>query len=70
MNTTASFPTLLDQKQVATYLGKSVAWCERSRWDGTGPRFIKVGRAVRYRADDVLAWLEANTRTNTSEDLK
>lgn len=67
MNNTVSFPTLLDQKQVAEYLGKSVAWCERSRWDGTGPRFIKVGRAVRYRADDVLAWLEDNARNNTSE---
>lgn len=69
MHTTVSFPTLMDQKQVASYLGKSIAWCERSRWDGTGPRFIKVGRAVRYRADDVLAWLEANAHTNTNGSI-
>lgn len=66
METTATVPVLWDQKQFADYVGKSPAWAERSRWDGTGPRFIKVGRAVRYRAADVLAWLEANTRTNTS----
>lgn len=28
---------------------------------GTGPKFLKVGRAVRYRWSDVEAWLEAQT---------
>jgi predicted DNA-binding transcriptional regulator AlpA len=30
------------------------------RWNylGTGPRRIKVGRYVRYRPEDVEAWLE------------
>lgn len=27
----------------------------------TGPRFMKIGRHVRYRAADVLAWEEART---------
>ncbi len=67
MRTTTSFPSLLTQQELAEYLEKSIAWCERSRWDGSGPKFIKVGRAVRYRAEDVLTWLEQNTRNNTSE---
>ena len=58
-----TMPQLWDQKTLAAYLGKSTAWCERARWAGNGPRFIKLGRHVRYRADDVLAWIEENART-------
>jgi len=63
-----NLPALLDQKLLAWYLGKSTAWCERARWAGEGPRFIKLGRHVRYRADDVLAWIEKNAHTSTTED--
>lgn len=69
MQTVVNLPSLLDQEQVAEYLGKSVAWCERSRWTGSGPKFVKIGKAVRYRADDVLAWLEENTRSETGEGV-
>lgn len=61
-------PKLWDQKALASYLGKSTAWCERARWAGEGPRFIKLGRHVRYRAEDVLAWIEENARTSTTEE--
>ncbi|WP_422822356.1 helix-turn-helix transcriptional regulator [Vreelandella glaciei] len=59
-------PRLMNQRDLAAYLGKSTAWCERARWAGEGPRFIKLGRHVRYRADDVLAWIDESTRTSTS----
>jgi len=62
-----TLPRLMNQRDLAGYIGKSVAWCERARWAGEGPRFIKLGRHVRYRADDVLAWIESNSRTSTSE---
>jgi len=62
-----TMPRLWDQKTLAAYLGKSTAWCERARWAGDGPRFLKLGRHVRYRADDVLAWIEANARTCSGE---
>lgn len=55
-----TLPRLMDQRELANYLGKSTAWCERARWAGEGPRYVKLGRHVRYRADDVLAWLEQN----------
>lgn len=61
-----TLPRLLTQKDLAAYLGKSTAWCERARWAGEGPRFIKLGRHVRYRADDVLAWIEENAKQSTS----
>lgn len=56
-----NMPALWDQRTLAQYLGKSTAWCERARWAGEGPRFIKLGRHVRYKAEDVLAWIEAQT---------
>lgn len=28
---------------------------------GKGPRYIRVGRLIRYRRADLLAWLERNT---------
>lgn len=64
---TVTLPQLWNQKILAAYLGKSTAWCERARWAGDGPRFIKLGRHVRYRADDVLAWIEENGRTCSGE---
>lgn len=36
------------------------------RLQGKGPKFIKIGRLVRYDEADVDAWLEANTRKSTS----
>ena len=38
-------------------------------WAGDGPRFIKLGRHVRYRADDVLAWIDESARTCSGEAL-
>jgi predicted DNA-binding transcriptional regulator AlpA len=64
-NDTAALPRLMDQATLAEYLGKSQAWAERARWEGTGPRFLKLGRHVRYRASDVLEWLEANVQQTT-----
>ena len=65
---TVVMPRLWDQKQLAAYLGKSTAWCERSRWEGEGPKFIKLGRHVRYKAEDVWDWIEENApRTCTRE---
>lgn len=63
-----TMPRLWDQKTLAAYLGKSTAWCERARWCGEGPRFVKLGRHVRYRADDVLEWIEDNARTCSGQE--
>ena len=62
-----SMPRLLDQNDLAKYLKKSISWCERARFIGDGPRFIKIGRNVRYRAEDILDWIAENARTSTSD---
>ncbi len=63
-----ALPRLMTQRDLAAYLHKSTAWCERARWAGDGPRFVKLGRHVRYRAEDVMAWIDANSRTSTTEE--
>lgn len=66
-STTVSLPRLLTQKDLCEYLGKSKAWAERGRLEGYGPRYIKVGKSVRYKAEDVAAWLESNLRRSTAD---
>ena len=58
---------LLDQRQAARILGLSVRTLERHRIAGTGPRFARLGRLVRYRRKDLDRWVEGNLRNSTSE---
>jgi predicted DNA-binding transcriptional regulator AlpA len=59
--------SLLNQKQAAHVLGLSVRTLERHRVAGTGPRWVRLGRLVKYRQTDLTAWIESNVRTSTSE---
>jgi len=49
--------SLLNEKQLAMKLGLSLACARRWRTTGRGPRYIKLGASVRYRLEDVEAWL-------------
>lgn len=51
--------THLTIKDLAEREGVPVATVYRWNSDGTGPRYLKVGRHVRYRLADVLAWEES-----------
>jgi predicted DNA-binding transcriptional regulator AlpA len=59
--------TLLNQKQAAHALGLSIRTLERHRVTGTGPRWVQLGKLVRYRQKDLAEWVEANVRNSTSE---
>lgn len=48
---------LLDERETACLLGMSVSWLRYCRCVGMGPAYVKIGRAVRYRPDDITAWL-------------
>ena len=60
--------SLLNQKQAARILDLSVRTLERYRLAGTGPRFARLGRLVRYRQTDLGEWVNSNLRESTSED--
>jgi len=49
---------LLNEHDVARITGLSVASVRRWRLLKQGPKFIKISASVRYRAEDVRAWLE------------
>ena len=50
--------TLLNEHDVARITGLSVASVRRWRLLRQGPKYLKIGAAVRYRPEDVAAWLE------------
>jgi excisionase family DNA binding protein len=56
----------LTTQEAADLLGLKRTTLEAWRVRGCGPRFVKLGRAVRYRAADLDAWIESRTRTSTS----
>jgi predicted DNA-binding transcriptional regulator AlpA len=58
---------LLHPKGVAQLLNVSVSWLAKSRLTGTGPRFVKIGRAVRYPEAAVREFIKGRMRTSTSE---
>jgi predicted DNA-binding transcriptional regulator AlpA len=65
---TVTLPRLLNQDELCQYLGMSRAWAERARLTGDGPPYRVVGRrAIRYPADELLAWLETRRRRSTSD---
>ena len=58
---------LLTTAEVARALGVAAHTLAVWRSDGRHDLpYVKVGRAVRYRATDVLAYLDAQTRMNPS----
>lgn len=58
---------LLTAAEVAERLLLSSDTLTRHRINGTGPRYVKLGKHIRYREHDIEAWLEAQSRTSTSE---
>ncbi|MEM0989537.1 MAG: helix-turn-helix domain-containing protein [Pseudomonadota bacterium] len=52
-------PEYLTAEQVSQMTGFSPKALEGYRAKRTGPPFLKVGHSVRYRADDVRAWVES-----------
>lgn len=59
---------LLDTENAAKYLGDlRTNTLEGWRVKGIGPRWIKIGRLVRYDVSDLDAYLTAQTRQSTSQ---
>ncbi len=62
---------LLKEQEVAKMIGLSVHWLRRMRWSGGGIPYIKIaegpGGAVRYRREDVEAFIASRVRKSTSD---
>lgn len=58
--------TLLTDDDLERITGRAKSCWQKDRMVGAGPKFIRVGRLIRYRRADVEAWLNARTATSTS----
>lgn len=59
---------LVNEHEAAQALGFTIRALQNWRVRGGGPKFVKISRrSVRYRRRDLLAWIEAHIRANTSQ---
>ena len=71
--TTLQFPSVLvlpdgrmDTKNAATYCGLSTKTLAMWRSQGTGPKFLKLGRVFYYR-EDLDVWLKSGVVNSTAQ---
>ena len=58
---------VVDTVGAAAIVGLSRATLETMRSRGSGPPYVKLGRAVRYRVADLRRWRDARLVSNTAE---
>ncbi len=57
----------LSTPAAAKHIGVKPGTLETWRWQGRGPKFLKIGSLVQYRQKDLDAYLEGQVRTSTSD---
>lgn len=58
---------LATAEEAADFLRTTPKRMAQDRWNGTGPRFVKHGRRVLYRWDDLRTYVDANTFQRTDD---
>ncbi len=64
---TYALPHLLTPDEVASYLRIPRRTVDGWRQFGTGPPFVRLGRAIRYSAPELLTWIAALTENGPHE---
>jgi hypothetical protein len=59
---------LLTPEELAVALKIKVNTLAKWRVQGSGPRFRRIGRLIRYGAKDSREWLDGQTRSSTGDD--
>jgi predicted DNA-binding transcriptional regulator AlpA len=58
---------LVTERDASELLGVSMRTLQKWRLQGNGPRFVKLGHAVRYDVKDLEAYIEGGRRRSTSD---
>jgi hypothetical protein len=58
---------LYPPKTAAVVLDMSTSWLAKARLRGDGPRYIKLGRSVKYQGLDLIEYRKSKKRHSTSE---
>jgi predicted DNA-binding transcriptional regulator AlpA len=61
---------LINEREVAKIMSLSVSLVRRWRVQKKGPRYYKIGAAVRYRPEDVVSWLEEQAQGGGQEEAE
>lgn len=62
MHVMSDFSTYVTPEELARRYGIGVSTIYGWKLRGIGPRWLKLGGALRYRSEDVAAWEEQNSR--------
>lgn len=57
----------VDTEGASRRIGLAESTLEKLRCSGEGPKFVKLGRAVRYRVADLDAFVAARVVSSTSQ---
>ena len=57
----------LSEVQLAELIGIKAPTLRKWRWEGKGPKFIKLGHRVMYSMEDVMSYIDAQKRISTSD---
>lgn len=60
-------PGLLTVSDAARWAKVSESFLNKARLTGNGPRYLRLGRAIRYRLEDLEAWAAEREASSTSE---
>ena len=58
---TEELPALMTTAEVAGFIRASKQSLDQDRYLGRGLPYVRIGRKIRYRREDVLKYLDANT---------
>jgi excisionase family DNA binding protein len=57
----------LSPREAAAYVGIPAKTLENYRYDRKGPPYTKIGKHVRYRRDDIDAWMLGRCASDDEE---
>jgi predicted DNA-binding transcriptional regulator AlpA len=63
----AACSNIMRTRDAAAYIGLAESTLEKRRVSGGGPKFIRLGRSIRYRVEDLEAFLAEHVFGSTSE---
>ena len=58
---------LLNAEDAAQFLSLSQSTLAKMRLSGNSPRYVKMGRRVAYRQNDLESWIETQSFRSTAE---
>lgn len=70
LTSTSLLDSLVSPAILAARLGTTERSLSEWRIKGRGPKYIRVGRGVRYRPEAVDAWLLSQEHASTSEEVR